>query len=86
MLDGFDWFFDIAAIVLLAAILLVACIVLILLGSLPGAIAKKRNHPQADAVTALGWVGLIFVFCWPIAIAWAFVGTPTGIAIKERKE
>ena len=45
--------------------------VLIQLGSLPGKIAERRNHPHADAVKITGWIGLFTVFPWIHAIIWA---------------
>jgi predicted histidine transporter YuiF (NhaC family) len=45
----------------------------VLLGNLPGEIARKRSHPQAQAITALGWVGLITMgIGWFVAIVWAY--------------
>lgn len=45
--------------------------VLYKLGSLPGAIARARGHPQADAVNACGWMGIITIVLWPVAMVWA---------------
>jgi magnesium-transporting ATPase (P-type) len=73
MLDQFDWFFDAAALLLLIVLLFVSIIAAISLGTLPGNIARKKNHPQAEAITVLGWMGLLFVVLWPIAFVWAFV-------------
>jgi hypothetical protein len=41
------------------------------LGSLPGAIARARGHPQADAVNICGWMGVITLVLWPLAMVWA---------------
>jgi hypothetical protein len=50
----------------------------VLLGSMPGNIAKKRGHPQAEAIQALGWIGIITLgISWFIAIVWAYT-KPTG--------
>ncbi len=38
--------------------------------------AQKRGHPQTEAVIVLGWVGLLFVILWPVALAWAFYRQP----------
>jgi hypothetical protein len=76
MLDSLDWLFDTIALVFLGLILTILVVGFVWLGALPGDIARKRNHPQADAVTALGWVGLLFVILWPVAFAWAFVCSP----------
>ena len=45
----------------------------VLLGNMPGEIARKRNHPQAEAITALGWIGLITMgLSWFVAMVWAY--------------
>jgi len=44
---------------------------LIQIGGLPGKIAQRRNHPHADAVKLVGWIGLFTVFPWIHAIIWA---------------
>ncbi len=45
--------------------------VLIQIGALPGKIAERRNHPHADAVKLVGWIGLFTVFPWIHAIIWS---------------
>ena len=57
------------------AILFLAIVAAIVyLGSLPGNIARRRNHPQADAITAASWSGLALAGTgWPIAFVWAFL-------------
>lgn len=45
----------------------------LLLGYLPGRIARERNHPQAEAVGVCGWVGLLTAgVLLPIAYVWAY--------------
>jgi hypothetical protein len=39
---------------------------------LPGRIAIARNHPEAEAVYLMGWVGFLAVVPWVQALAWAF--------------
>ena len=44
---------------------------------LPGMIARKRNHPWAEAVSVGSWVTLIFGFVfWPLVMIWAYVDAP----------
>lgn len=45
--------------------------ILIQLGGLPGKIAERRNHPHAEAVKIVGWIGLFTVFPWIHAIIWS---------------
>src|SRR5436190_19827761 len=42
---------------------------------LPGRIAIARNHPEAEAVYLMGWVGFMAVVPWVQALAWAFKPT-----------
>ncbi len=59
----------IKTLVLLASISLV---LFLWLGSLPGRKAAQRNHPQAQAINLLGWVGLAFGGVgWVVALTWA---------------
>ena len=61
------------ALIVMFVVAAVLIWLLVLLGSLPGKIARKREHPQADAITALGWIGIITMgVAWLIAIVWAY--------------
>ena len=44
---------------------------------LPGRIAIARRHPDAEAVSMMGWVGFLAVVPWIQAFIWAF--KPTNI-------
>lgn len=54
-IDYFAWF-------ILIVLLFSAVAILIAMAAAPGQIAKKRNHPWAEAVEVAGWVTLIFGF------------------------
>ncbi len=77
--------FDIFAFAVLGVLLLTAVVVVVLLGSLPGWVARKRGHPQAAAVNVAGWLGLATAgVLWPLALIWAFwtprAAVPSGAA------
>ena len=40
---------------------------------LPGKIARKRKHPQAEAISVAGWLGLLMTLgvLWALAVVWA---------------
>jgi multidrug efflux pump subunit AcrA (membrane-fusion protein) len=64
VLDLFAWM---VPIVLVANTIFVV----VFLAILPGRIAKRRNHPWAQAVTVAGWVTLFLGFAlWPVALIW----------------
>jgi hypothetical protein len=54
---------------------ILAAIVAYKLGSLPGAIAASRGHPQAEAINVCGWMGVITLVLWPIAMVWAYTSS-----------
>jgi hypothetical protein len=75
---------DIFALVVIAILIAVVIWLVVLLGSMPGNIAKKRGHPQADAIRALGWIGIITMGVgWLIAIVWAYT-KPVGSQFGDR--
>jgi len=77
-------FFDIIAFFVFAVLIAVAVIVIVLLGQLPGQIAKKRGHPQAAAITVAGWLGLATLgILWPIAFIWAFLNPISFTKTKQ---
>ncbi len=49
--------------------------VLIFLMGLPGRIAIARNHPEADAVYWMGWLGFLAVVPWIQALIWSLKPT-----------
>ena len=63
-----DYVTFLALFVLVAASLGLAVFVL----GLPGRIAIARNHPEAEAVYLMGWIGFLAVVPWIQALAWAF--------------
>jgi len=79
--------FDIIAFVVFAVLLAVAVILVVTVGQLPGQIAKKRGHPQAAAITATGWLGVVVPILWPIALIWALLRPITAVSSGvEEKE
>ena len=66
-------FLDVFAIIILAVLALTLVGVWVLLGMMPGRIARRRNHPQADAVGVCGWWGVITMgLLLPLAFIWAY--------------
>jgi uncharacterized BrkB/YihY/UPF0761 family membrane protein len=74
-------FIDLFAWIVLVVLVATAVAVFVALGMMPGHIARKREHPYAEAVTVGSWATLIcgFVF-WPLVLIWAYVDVP------ERRE
>ena len=67
---------DIFALIVIGVILAVVIWLVVKLGPIPGNIAAKRGHPQADAIKVLGWIGVITMgIAWPFALVWAYTRT-----------
>ena len=78
-----DYFALLVLLVLLAA----AVGGWVLLGMMPGRIARSRNHPQASAITVCGWWGVITMgLLCPVAYIWAYTNygdQPTSTSQDE---
>lgn len=75
-------FLDVFALFVLAMLVIAAIVVIGVLGALPGRIARKRGHPQADAIAVGGWLGLLFFFVlWPLMMIWAY--TRPGVELRK---
>ena len=70
-LQGFGPFLHWMTLVILCVLPVVLGVVLYKLGGLPGSIAAARGHPQAAAINICGWMGLITLVLWPVAMVWA---------------
>lgn len=68
---------DIFAWIVLIVLVASTVVIIVFLAMLPGMIARKRNHPWAQAVAVGGWVTLLLGFAlWPIVLIWAYVDIP----------
>ena len=78
---------DIFALVVMGVLIAVVVWFVVLLGPMPGRIAADRDHPQADAIRVLGWIGVITMgLAWPFALVWAYTRSESSHtdALRER--
>ena len=80
---------DYAAWFVLALLAVIAIGLIFFIGSFPGSVAKKRNHPNTEAITMGSWAALLFgVVLWPLVLMWAYspnLFNKTGHANKEEE-
>ena len=84
-MTGLDFFALFVLLILFAA----AIAVWVILGMLPGRIARSRNHPQVDAIHICGWIGALTMGALsPIAYIWAYTNpqAKTIELIKQEPE
>ncbi len=79
MYTTFDW----VTLGIWAAVITLIVYGIVAIHDIPISIAKKRNHPHADAIEAAAWVSLFLLqVLWPFLWIWAFYYKPEVEAKK----
>lgn len=80
-------FLNYLSLVILLAGLILVFYTFIYIHDLPYMIAKKRNHPQTEAIHVAGWLSLFTLHAiWPIVFIWSIAkGNPQGVTTDESK-
>jgi len=64
---------DYFALAILLILVVAAVVIWVVLGIMPGRIARDRNHPHADAISVCGWWGVLTMgLLLPLAYIWAY--------------
>lgn len=78
---------DIFALIVLLVILAAVVATWVILGMLPGRIARERNHPQAEAISVCGWWGVITLgILLPLAFIWAYTKCEPPASSREQEQ
>ena len=79
MYTTFDW----VTLGIWGAVITLIVYGIVAIHDIPISIAKKRNHPHADAIEAAAWVSLFLLqVLWPFLWIWAFYYKPEVEAKK----
>ena len=74
-----------AGFITLLVLVSIIAIIFIEIAGMPGRNARERNHPSAEAISLLGWLGLFFGgIPWLVAMVWARMD-PFDVAITRKK-
>lgn len=79
---------EVFALVVLMVLIAVTIWLIVLIGNIPGNMARAANHPQAEAINMLAWIGLLTLgLGWFAALVWAKTTamTPSG-NLEQRVE
>ncbi len=76
---------EIFALIVIGVLIAVVIWLVVLLGPLPGNVAHRRGHPQADAIRVLGWIGVVTLGpAWLAALVWAYTKPIGAAGLSER--
>lgn len=68
----------------LLILLTIGALVFIEIAGMPGRNARARKHPSADAISLLGWLGLLFGGVpWLVAMVWARLD-PVNVSVTRK--
>lgn len=77
---------NIFALIVLLVLLAAGIALIVTLGNIPGNVARKREHPQADAIATLAWIGLLTMgIGWFVALVWAKTTPPASSLELEQR-
>ena len=63
---------EIFALIVLVVLCAAVIWLLVVIGNIPGNIAREAGHPQAEAISLLAWLGLLTLgIGWFVALVWA---------------
>ncbi len=69
---------DVVSVIILVFFIVLFLGIAILLGYMPGHLAKRRHSPWAEAINVSGWIGLLFLPLWVVALIWSLVRPRSG--------
>jgi len=76
-------FLGIFSLIVLATLAVTIIGVVVWLAMLPGKIALRRQHPQAEAIRIAGWLGILTGIVWILALIWAHTRVGAGPALGD---
>ena len=63
---------EIFALIVLFVLVAAVISLVVIIGRIPGNIARDAGHPQAEAINILAWIGLLTLgLGWFVALVWA---------------
>ena len=63
---------EIFALIVLFVLVAAAIWLVVVIGNIPGKMARAAGHPQAEAINMLAWIGLLTLGVgWLAALVWA---------------
>ena len=77
---------EIFALIVIGVLVSVGIWLIVVIGNVPGNIARAADHPQADAISILAWIGLLTLgLGWFIALVWAKTKPVFPTAVLEQR-
>lgn len=79
-------FMGVFALIVLTTLIATSIALVVWLAMLPGKIAFKREHPEAEAIRMAGWLGILTGIVWILALIWAYTRPGAGRPLDGENE
>ena len=77
---------EIFALIVLGVLVAAAIWLVVVIGNIPGNMARAAGHPQAEAISMLAWIGLLTLgLGWFIALVWAKTRPVVATSVLEQR-
>jgi uncharacterized protein DUF3302 len=77
---------EIFALIVLGVLVAAAIWLVVVIGNIPGNMARAAGHPQAEAISMLAWIGLLTLgLGWFIALVWAKTKPVVATSVLEQR-
>ena len=82
MIDNYETIKHISLLLILFSVIIIA-LAIIFVHTMPGKIARSRNHPQAEAIEITSLLGLLVFPLWMAALIWAYIKPTPPILLTQ---
>ncbi len=79
MIDNYEMIKITSLLLILFSVIIIA-LAIVFVHTMPGKIARSRNHPQAEAIEITSLLGLLIFPLWMASLIWAYI-KPTQPAL-----
>lgn len=84
MIDNYEMIKTISLLLILFSVTIIV-LTIVFVHTMPGKIARSRNHPQAEAIEITSLLGLLVFPLWMAALIWAYIKStdPSSAILKH---
>ena len=82
MIDNYEMIKTTSLLLILFSVIIIA-LAIIFVHTMPGKIARSRNHPQAEAIEITSLLGLLVFPLWMASLIWAYIKPTQPVLLSQ---